>query len=95
MVQQRLEYKNEVGSGYVVYKDQQGEIKFFFEFGGGNCIAIIYVPTENEWAIKTKRSVIDRQQILSYVANQVIKDQAPNCYYKLSDHWIEIFTKEI
>jgi formylmethanofuran dehydrogenase subunit D len=51
-MEQKLEYLNEGRGGYVVYKDGQGDIKLFFEYGGGNCVAIIYVPTIAEWSNK-------------------------------------------
>ena len=90
----KLEYINEGPGGYVVYKDEQGDIKLFFAYGGGNCVAIIYVPTIEEWPRKTNRSIEERQTILEFVAEQSIKDQAPDCYYKLSDTCIEILEKK-
>ncbi len=90
----KLEYINEGRGGYVVYKDALGDIRLFFEYGGGPCVAIIYVPTIEEWTVKTKRPVVDRNSILIFVAEQAIKDKAPKSYYELSDTCIEIFTKE-
>ena len=89
-MEQKLDYISEKRSGYIVYKDRKGEIILFFEYGGGNCIAIIYVPTIKEWLVKTSRPIIDRNSILTFVAEQTIKDQAPNSYYKLEDACIEI-----
>lgn len=93
-MEQKLEYINEGRGGYVVYKDGRADIKLFFEYGGGNCIAIIYVPTSSEWTNKTNRPITKRNSILTFVAEQAIKDQAPKSYYELSDTCIEIFTKE-
>jgi hypothetical protein len=93
-LEQKLEYLNEGRGGYIIYKDKLGDIELFFEYGGGNCVAIIYVPTINEWENKTKRPLTQRQTVLTFVAEQSIKDQAPNSYYVLSDICIEIFRKE-
>jgi hypothetical protein len=93
-MEKKLEYLNEGPGGYVVYKDDLGDIKLFFEYGGANCVVIIYVPSINEWESKTNRSLSQRQEVLAFVAEQSIKDQAPNCYYILSDICIEIFRKE-
>ena len=90
-MEQKLEYINQGRIGYVVYKDRQGDIRLPFEFGGGNCVAIISVPTVAEWTSKTNRPVANRQAILQFVAEQSIKDQAPNSYYELNDNCIEIF----
>jgi hypothetical protein len=91
---QKLEYIDEGRGGYVVYKDGREDIKLFFEYGGGNYFVIIYVPTSNEWSTKTKRLITERNSILTFVAEQAIKDQAPKSYYELSGTCIEIFTKE-
>ena len=93
-MEQKLEYINQGRGGYVVYKDGQDDIRLFFEYGGGKCVAIIYVPTIEEWTTKTNRPLDERNSILTFVAEQAIKDQAPNSYYELSDSCIEIFTKE-
>ena len=93
-MEKKLEYIHEGRGGYVVYKDGQDDIKLFFEYGGGNCVAIIYVPTIDEWTIKTNRPLVDRNAILTFVAEQTIKDKAAKSYYELSDTCIEIFTSE-
>ena len=93
-MEQKLEYINEGRGGYVVYKDGRADIKLFFEYGGGNCVAIIYVPTIDEWTSKTNLPIADRQTILTFVAEQAIRDQAPKSYYELSDTCIEIFTNK-
>jgi hypothetical protein len=93
-MEQKLEYIDEGRVGYVVYKDGQTDINFFFEYGGDNCVVIIYVPTVNEWTNKTNRPIAERSSILIFVAEQAIKDQAPKSYYELSDTCIGIFTNE-
>ena len=92
-MEQKLEYINQGRSGYVIYKDGRNDIKLFFEYGGGNCVAIIYVPTIKEWTSNTNRPLKERLAILTFVANQVIQDKSPNGYYELSDTCIEIFSK--
>ena len=82
-MQQKLEYINEGRGGYVVYKDKKNELKVFYEFGGGNCIVIIYVPSIAEWVNKTKINVDERERVLTFIAEQSIKDQAPSCNYKI------------
>ncbi len=79
-MEQKLEYINEGRCGYIVYKDGLADIKLFFEYGGGNCVAIIYVPTNNEWTNKTNRPITERNSILTFVAEQAIKDQASKSF---------------
>ncbi len=51
-MQQKLEYINEGRGGYVVFKNGRADIKLFFENGGGNCVAIIYVLERTNRQIK-------------------------------------------
>jgi len=90
---QKLEYINQGRGGYVIYRDNETEFKLSFEFGGGDCIAIIYIPTIEEWTSKTNKPLAERLNILKFIAEQSIRDQAPNCIYELSDNCIEIFNK--
>lgn len=90
---QKLEYINQGRSGYVVYKDGANNLKLFYEYGGGNCVAIIYVPSSEQWTSQTNRDITERRSILTFIAEQVIKDQAPKGYYTLTDTSIEIYTK--
>ena len=92
-MQQKLEYINEGRGGYVVYKDNENELKLFFEYGGGNCVAIIYIPTIEKWTEETKINLEEREGIMRFIAEQSIKDQAPSCNYELHADYIRLVTK--
>jgi hypothetical protein len=70
------------------------ELKLSFEFGGGNCVAIIYVPTVNEWPNKTEIDINERGRVLEYIAMGCIKDKAPNCHFELRDDRIVLFSNQ-
>ncbi len=86
---QHVEYYSEGRSGVIMYNDDFGCIKMHYEFGGGNCVAIIFLPDENEWA--NLLQVKNKNEVLTFIAKQVIHDQAPHCHYMISDKFIEIF----
>lgn len=88
----KLTYINEGRAGYVVYKDDHGELKFSFEFGGGDCVAIIYIPTAEFWEKRTGRAKAERDAILTFVAAQALKDQVRNGRYVLGEDSIELFS---
>ena len=90
---QKLEYSSQGREGYVVYKDEISTLKFYYEFGGGNCVAIISVPKADKWESQTKRSVSERETILKFVAEQATKDQVKDGYFELKEACIEIFAK--
>lgn len=88
-----LQYISMGRGGYVVYRDDISEIKFDYEFGGGDCIAIIFIPAENNWTRSTQRPLADRDAILQFVATQATRDQVSNGYFTLSDNFIEIYKR--
>lgn len=87
---QKLEYINQGRSGYILYKDTDTEFRLFFEMCGGDCIVAVCIPTIDEWISKTNKPLSERINILTFIAKQLIKDQAPNCTYILSDRFIEV-----
>lgn len=93
-MKRKLSYINKGRSGYVVYEDEGGPIKFFLEYGGGDCIVIIYVPTVDEWTLKTNRKKEERERILKFVAEQSLIDHASGASYKILDRFIEIYKPE-
>lgn len=88
-----LSYINEGRGGHIIYKDNQGEIQFSFEFGGGDCVVIIFVPKPQYWESRTGRPIAERNNILDFVANQCVKDQVKNGRFEISDDYIELFSK--
>jgi len=90
-MERKQEFTNQGRSGYILYKDAHCSLKLYYEFGGGNCVVIIHIPTIEEWVSVTSCHSSDRILVLSFIAEQAIKDQAPNCFYILSDRFIEIF----
>lgn len=90
---QQLSYHNQGRGGTVIYKDDVSEIKFDFEFGGGDCVAIIFTPTPDVWEYSTKRKLEERDSIIEFVASQSLKDQVSNGYYEVYDNYIELYKK--
>jgi len=86
-----LLYNNQGRGGTVIYKDNTSTIHFDFEFGGGDCIAIIFIPSEKYWETQTGRSLSERKDILEFVAVQSAKDQTFNGTYKILDSFIELY----
>ncbi len=93
MVNKQLHYFNQGRGGTVLYKDDTSEIRFDFEFGGGNCVAIIFIPSPAAWVKATNRMAEERDEIIEFVAKQAIHDQVSGGYYKILDDYIEIFSR--
>ena len=79
-------------SGQVIYIDKIGRLEFYFEFAGGNCLAIVTVPSTSEWHRATGRPADTRYEILTYIAEQIIIQKAPGHRYKIIEDAIEILS---
>ncbi len=88
---QQLSYFNQGRSGNILYKDEFGSIKLYYEFGGGDCVAIIFLPDYNEWSETWEKDTWN--EVLAFIAKQVISDQAPDCHFRIGETSIEIFRK--
>ncbi|MBG9377496.1 hypothetical protein I5907_14725 [Panacibacter sp. DH6] len=89
----KLTYNNNGRGGTVVYSDAISEISFDFEFGGGNCVAIIFIPAEQHWCASTQRTLDERAAIIDFVAKQSLADQVSGGYYEVWDNYIELYKK--
>lgn len=87
-----LKYVNEGRGGTVIYADETSSIHFSFEFGGANCVAIIFIPEEKYWHSETGRKLQKRKSIIEYTAQQALKDQVRNGTYQIKDNCIELYS---
>ena len=78
-------YQNEGRSGYVIFHRNDVTTRFYYEFGGGDAVAIITIPTAEHWEKETKIPLADRATVLEFVAKRVLHDQAPNCKYFIGE----------
>ena len=85
-----IQYTSEGPCGYVIYKDEDGEIRLFYEFGGGDCVTIIYLPGVLEWTKKTGRPAEERNKLIDHILALVIRDKAPGCQIRKKDSVAEI-----
>ena len=81
-------------SGQVIYTDKIGRLEFYYEFAGGNCLAIVSVPSTSEWQRATGRPAETRDEILTYIAEQIIIQKAPGHRYKIVEGAIEILSTD-
>lgn len=86
----RLEYTQDGRGGSIYYTEGAIKIQFGWEFGGGNAVVILFVPETKYWEAQTGTPLSRRDEILKFLCEQVIRDQAPGCTYKIYDNSISI-----
>jgi hypothetical protein len=83
-------YDNQGRSGTVIFYRNDLVLHFPFEFGGGETLAVVTVPSAEGWEEETNLPLTDRQPTLEFVAKRVIRDQASNCTYLIGPEEIVI-----
>ena len=89
----KLEYKSYGKEGAVIYHEGERSILFYMELGGNNCVFFLRIPTEEEWESVASFSLSEREEILRFVAEGTLRDQASSCTYTITDHEIAFYRK--
>lgn len=66
---------------------------FWWEFGGGDCIAFVDVPDQNQWLRISALAHLPRTQFLENMARAVGQRQCPGAHYRITDRSIEYFSQ--
>lgn len=89
----KLTYTSSGRSGTVLYTEGQTTLTFYYELGGGDCIAFIDIPAENTWEASTGLPLDRREDILLFVAERACADQAPHGRYQIGPDAILLLRK--
>jgi hypothetical protein len=66
-------------SGSVNYHESSGCISLYWEFGGGDSVAIIWTKDLAAWSSQYPWAVERRREILERVTHEVVRQKAPTC----------------
>lgn len=86
----KLEYTQDGRGGSIYYTEGAIRIEFGWEFGGGNTVVIIFIPEKKYWEAQTGTPLHRRDEILEFLCEHVIRDQAPGCKPKMYEDAISI-----
>jgi hypothetical protein len=82
----RVEYGPGGRGGNLYYVDAETRIEFWWEFGGGDCIAFIDIPNAEQWEKRTGTPISERDDIVAFVAETVLRDQVSSGgYFKIGE----------
>lgn len=86
----KVSFSSSGRSGYVLYESPEGKLNLYYEFGGGDAIAIIDIPTEEKWAAATTIPPEQRMEVLHFIGKTAVQKQTLNGAYEIQDKWILI-----
>ncbi|GAB4025865.1 hypothetical protein [Spirosoma gilvum] len=88
----RVRYSSGGRSGTVHYISPQASFNMWYEFAGGNALAIIDIPTTKTWEERTQLPLTYREPVLQFIGEQVLRDQVPSGgYFECSDDTLTIY----
>lgn len=92
-ISRKVEYMSQGREGKVIYIEGEKSTSFYMEMGGGNCVFYLLIPPETNWEKRTNFPLGEREEIINFVASSTQRDQAPSCYFKISDTEITYFRR--
>ena len=88
-----VKVQSEGRSGYVNVKINHKKLKWYWEFGAGKYVAYVRIPTKDEWNSIFNDSELDREEIISLVAEEVCNQKCKDCEFDISLDSINIYRK--
>jgi hypothetical protein len=79
-------------SGSVHYESDGRRISGWWEFAGGDAVAIVYIGSASEWRHGHPWAVDQRAEIMRFIANEVIQQKASSCKAEIDEDggWISL-----
>lgn len=89
----KISYSSDGRSGQVHYRSKAGNFDMYYEFGGGDVVAGINVPSPKDWVAKTGIPLEQREEVLNLIGQQVVKDQTTNGRgsFKIEGNFLNIY----
>lgn len=88
-------YQPQGGCGHVVFAHRSTRFSLYYEFAGGEAIAVIRVPTDREWTTHTGLPANTREPLLRFIGATVAYDQTSDHAgrYELTADAITIYAR--
>ena len=80
--------------GDIEYVEDGQTCRFYWEYGGGNTLASITVPTPDAWDTEVPWAKGRREEILDRVAAETVRQQAPSAFIQRDDQFINLLLKK-
>ncbi|HEV7927094.1 MAG TPA: hypothetical protein VGR14_17190 [Verrucomicrobiae bacterium] len=81
-------------SGHVRYYEGASVASFYWEFGGGDIVAIIYIGQPSEWGKQHPWAADRRHEILERMIQEVIRQRAPTCKADIDEKAGYVYLRE-
>lgn len=87
----KISVRQDGRSGDVLVSLPGGSRTFWWEFGGGNCIAFVAIPDPAQWAGDRLLAALPREAFLRALADEVAAQQCAGARIEISDQAIRFW----
>jgi hypothetical protein len=70
-----LRYETMGRGGTVWFESREAKFDMWWEFAGGDALAIVDIPTPDQWEARTKLPRDRREKVLTFIGEQIVEDQ--------------------
>ncbi len=89
----RLSYSSDGRSGHVHYQSRDAAFTLYYEFGGGDCVATIDLPSPTAWRRYTGLPLERRDEVVRWIGQRVVADQTTggSGRFEIEGNWLNIY----
>jgi hypothetical protein len=88
----KLRFVDEGRSGVIYFESRVGSFDMWWEMGYG-ALAIVAVPSSNEWELKTGMPREKRLEVLNFIGEEILRRQTSNGSFIIGDDVITIYSE--
>jgi hypothetical protein len=88
----KLRFVDEGRSGVIYFESRVGSFDMWWEMGYG-ALAIVAVPSSNEWELKTGMPREKRLEVLNFIGDEILRRQTSNGSFIIGDDVITIYSE--
>lgn len=87
-----ISYTENGRSGQVHYRSHEARFSMYYELGGGETVAGIFIPDAESWETATSLPLSRREEVLESIGRQVVKDKTGGRgHFKIEGYWLQIY----
>ncbi|HEV7732006.1 MAG TPA: hypothetical protein VGR62_07585, partial [Candidatus Binatia bacterium] len=89
----RLSYSSDGRGGHVHYQSHDASFTLYYEFGGGDCVASIDLPSPTAWRRHTGLPLERRDEVVRWIGQRVVHDQTTGGTgrFEIEGNWLNIY----
>lgn len=85
MTNPKLRYTDDGRGGTIQFSSDESSFSMWYELAASPAIAFVNIPSSHFWEIQTKIPLEQRQAVIDFIGNEVLKNKLSKEGYFLTD----------